>query len=86
MQGCGSTAIFDALNKACNLLTELRQRYSRTKCRIILLTDGEDNRSTSEAFEASNKLYEQNVVLDAIVLGTKSTEDLFKVVKNTGTL
>jgi uncharacterized protein YegL len=80
----GSTAIWDAIVMAMQMLISLKANYPGAKCRIILLTDGEDNVSTYTPFEVCSKLYTNDIVLDAIVIGTDSTKDLFKVAKHTG--
>ncbi|RDL38800.1 Uncharacterized protein BP5553_03140 [Venustampulla echinocandica] len=84
IQAAGNTAIFDALDRASGMLVELQHRYPQTKCRIILLTDGCDNNSKAVPFEISSRLYERNIVLDAIVIGSSETRELFKIAKNTG--
>lgn len=80
----GSTAIFDALNRADLMLSGLKNVYPQTKCRIILLTDGEDNQSTVLPSTVSTQLHKNNIVLDAVVIGTSSTSHLFKIARNTG--
>lgn len=80
----GSTAIYDAVLEASVMLCELKQSHPQTKCRIIVLTDGEDNDSVSNAWDVSEALHNNDIVLDAIVIGTNSTGDLFKMAKNTG--
>ncbi|KAL5320182.1 hypothetical protein ACEPPN_010983 [Leptodophora sp. 'Broadleaf-Isolate-01'] len=80
----GHTAIFDALNTASIMLRTTRSRYPKTKCRIILLTDGQDNNSSIQASTVSQDLYKHSIVLDAVVIGTTSTISLFKIAKATG--
>jgi hypothetical protein len=75
-----------------------------TKCRIVILTDGEDNQASikfvSEVtwtlpvdvpFQSNvtpsmlcKDLYDNDIVLDAIVIGTDSTRSLFKIARSTG--
>jgi uncharacterized protein YegL len=80
----GSTAIFDALNRASMMLIAIKRQYPRTKSRIILLTDGEDNQSTIQPSVVSSTLYANNIVLDAVVIGSNQTSDLFKIAHSTG--
>jgi uncharacterized protein YegL len=80
----GSTAIFDALNRASMMLIAIKRQYPRTKSRIILLTDGEDNQSTIQPSVVSSSLYANNIVLDAVVIGSNQTSDLFKIAHSTG--
>jgi Mg-chelatase subunit ChlD len=79
------TAIFSALDKACDMLVAQKAQFPATKCRVILLTDGEDNFSgTTTAKGMCSRLFENDIVLDAIVLGTESTSALFKICRSTG--
>jgi hypothetical protein len=80
----GSTAIFDALNKASMMLIAIKRQYPHTKPRIILLTDGEDNQSTIQPSIISSSLYANDIVLDAVVIGSNQTSNLFKIAHNTG--
>jgi hypothetical protein len=80
----GSTAIFDAINRASTMLMSLKIVYPKTKCRIILLTDGHDNASSFLPQTVSSGLYDSNIVLDAVVIGSSATTQLFKIAKHTG--
>ena len=80
----GSTAIFDALERAKTMLVNVKQQYPQTKCRIILLTDGGDNDSTILPSVVSTNLHHAKIVLDAVVIGSSKTADLFKLAKVTG--
>ena len=80
----GSTAINDALAKGVEMLKEIRDKHPKTKSRIVLLTDGEDNSSSFSAPDAAKKLYDNDVVLDAVVIGSDFTSDLFKMARITG--
>lgn len=79
-----NTAIFDGINKARIMLQELQQKHPSVKCRIILLTDGEDNNSSRPAETVVAELDSANICLDSIVIGTDYTADLFKASKVTG--
>ena len=78
------TSIYDSLLRAKEMLDEFRSSNPRVKCRIVVLTDGEDNHSASKAQDVCSILYKSDIVLDAIVIGTNETEDLFKMAKHTG--
>lgn len=80
----GMTALWDALRKAKDLLAMLQAGQRDLKCRIVLLTDGEDNDSSSTPAEVCSELYFNDIVLDAIVIGTSTTADLFRMAKHTG--
>ncbi|KAI9641943.1 hypothetical protein NHQ30_009812 [Ciborinia camelliae] len=80
------TALFDACATAHSMLTAYKDLYlnSAMKLRIIALTDGEDNSSKRSAENVCSMLYQDNIVLDSIVIGDDSPVDLFKMSKHTG--
>ncbi|KAF7898441.1 hypothetical protein EAF00_004887 [Botryotinia globosa] len=80
------TSLFDALSLAHSRLVSHQKQYpeSKMKLRIIALTDGEDNSSAFTAEETREMLYNDNIVLDSIVIGGSSSGDLFKISKYTG--
>ncbi|RDW68118.1 hypothetical protein BP6252_09514 [Coleophoma cylindrospora] len=80
----GNTAIWDALLLAKGLLLPYQARHPDTKLRIIALTDGQDNNSKARPREVCQSLYDSNIVLDSIVIGTDVTDDLFIISKHTG--
>lgn len=80
----GCTALWDAIKKAKEMLKNLKAKHPGTKCRIVALTDGEDNSSTTTPSAVCSDLYINDIVLDAIVIGTDLTCDLFKMAKHTG--
>ncbi|RDW73653.1 hypothetical protein BP5796_07095 [Coleophoma crateriformis] len=80
----GNTAIWDALLLAKGMLLPYHARHPDTKLRIIALTDGEDNNSKAGPREVCQALYDSNILLDSIVIGTDVTDDLFTISKHTG--
>ncbi|TGO45265.1 hypothetical protein BOTNAR_0684g00040 [Botryotinia narcissicola] len=80
------TSLFDALSVAHSRLVSHQEEYpeSKMKLRIIALTDGEDNSSAFTAEETCEMLYNDDIVLDSIVIGGSSSENLFKISKYTG--
>jgi hypothetical protein len=80
----GSTPLWDALCKAKDLLAALKAGQRDLKCRIVVLTDGGNNSSSSDPAEVCSELYANDIVLDAIVIGTNTTADLFRMAKHTG--
>lgn len=80
----GLTAIWDALMQAKLMLLKFAVQNPTTKLRIIMLTDGEDNHSVHQASMVCSELCDANIVLDSIVIGTTSTDSLFKISKHTG--
>ena len=80
----GSTVLFDSLVTAKDMLDTFKSSNPKAKCRIIVLTDGLDNVSKAKREIVCSKLYDSSIVLDAIVIGTNETRDLFKMAKHTG--
>jgi uncharacterized protein YegL len=80
----GYTALWDALVKSKDMLVTYKSKYPEAKLRIIALTDGENNNSNFTASYVCSELYDNNIMLDAIVIGTTGTADLFKIAKHTG--
>jgi Ubiquitin-conjugating enzyme/von Willebrand factor type A domain len=80
----GSTAMWDALIKAKEMLVALKAKNPAVRCRIIILTDGENNGSKYLPAFVCTSLYDADIVLDSIVIGTNSTCDLFKISMHTG--
>lgn len=80
----GRTALWDGIDKAKEMLKSLKAKHPGAKCRIVALTDGDDNDSSLTPSKVCSDLYDNDIVLDAIVIGTKMTSDLFKIAKHTG--
>ena len=80
----GGTSIYDALMKAKAMLATFAVAHPGAKRRIILLTDGCDNASKCTPERACKELCNNDIVLDAIVIGTDKTWNLFKIAKHTG--
>ncbi|KAG9237468.1 hypothetical protein BJ875DRAFT_395206 [Amylocarpus encephaloides] len=83
----GYTAIFNALKHSHDMLSTIQKRYPKTKCRIILLTDGEDNHSDQAPQDVCRLLYNSDIVLDSVVIDScfhSSYSSLFKISGSTG--
>lgn len=80
----GSTSIYDSLVKATAMLDTFKLDNPSAQCRIIVLTDGEDNNSRFTPENVCAELYTSDIILDAIVIGTHKTSHLFKMAKHTG--
>ncbi|KAK5944145.1 hypothetical protein PMZ80_003426 [Knufia obscura] len=78
------TAIFDGIDKATEMLCKLKEAHPGVQCRIILLTDGEDNDSGHFPESVGQDLLDNDIVLDSVVIGTNFTKELFKISKATG--
>jgi hypothetical protein len=84
LRGGGNTALWDAIGMARDMLTAFKTEHANTKLRIIVLTDGINNHSINTPENICTSLYEEEIVLDSIVIGSCSTKDLFKISKHTG--
>jgi hypothetical protein len=81
-QGC--TALWDGIDKAKEMLIDFKRKNPLSKLRIIALTDGKDNDSVKGPAPLCQELYDANIVLDSLVVGSRKTQDLFKMSKHTG--
>jgi ubiquitin-conjugating enzyme/von Willebrand factor type A domain-containing protein len=82
------TSLWDALDKAKDMLLEFKSCNPEAKLRIIALTDGEDNDSLTSPEDICRALYDAEIVLDSVVVSGSSrpdiSRDLFKISKHTG--
>lgn len=78
------TALWDAIELGREMLLAYKEEYPQVRCRIITLTDGQDNASSHSPWMISDNLCEDDIVMDAIVIGTDTTDDIFKVAQNSG--
>ncbi|ESZ96614.1 hypothetical protein SBOR_2981 [Sclerotinia borealis F-4128] len=80
------TALFDAIDTAHDMLYTYKEEHpeSKTKLRIIALTDGQDNISKTSPEHICEWLCHTDIVLDSIFIGGSSPKDLFKMSKHTG--
>ncbi|KAF3934009.1 hypothetical protein ABW19_dt0200005 [Dactylella cylindrospora] len=80
----GMTAMWDCVYQAGEQLVREKVNHPDAKLRIIVLTDGDDNQSKQTNKSTYSYLWENDIVLDAIVFGTYSYDCLFKICKVTG--
>ena len=80
----GNTAMWDGINKGKDMLVAHKALHPTARCRLIVLTDGEDNSSSLTPAYVCADLYSNDIVLDAIVIGTDATGNLFRAAKHTG--
>jgi hypothetical protein len=66
------------------MLSAFKISYPKTKLRVIALTDGEDNASHVKPEVVCTAMFNANIVVDSLVIGTTKTKDLFKISKHTG--
>ncbi|OAL43298.1 vWA-like protein, partial [Pyrenochaeta sp. DS3sAY3a] len=80
----GMTELYDGIRMAKDKLVEFKANNPQAKLRIIVLTDGEDNDSTSKPAQVCRELYDAEIVLDSVIIGSSRTDELFKISKHTG--
>ena len=68
----GSTALWDALYRACDELERYGRQYPDALKRIVALTDGENNHTRHKAHEVCMKLQVRYAVVDQDAHGAGS--------------
>ncbi|KAF3174170.1 hypothetical protein TWF225_009593 [Orbilia oligospora] len=80
----GMTAMWDCIYEGAEQLLDFKEDNPDTKLRIIVLTDGIDNRSKQTDKTTYSYLWENNIVLDAFCIGTDYHKSLFRICGATG--
>ncbi|XP_072047053.1 uncharacterized protein [Amphiura filiformis] len=76
MDASGNTALYDGISTAIDQFEEIKKLFPDCKRRIICLSDGEDNKSTSAPLTIAKKLQSQKIILDAVDIGTKQVQTI----------
>lgn len=80
MEANGDTAMFDALALAEDQVREYGARYPNAKKRIICISDGLDTKSVLNTAErVAWSLFQNDVALDSICLGSEKNTKLFAI-------
>jgi Mg-chelatase subunit ChlD len=64
----GETCLYDAIEKAGEVLLEFKKTHEKAQLRILCLTDGEDTKSKSKPHLVTGQLQRNGIVLDAIMI------------------
>jgi uncharacterized protein YegL len=82
----GDTRCRDAVLHAVAMLTARRDALpgESPKLRVILLTDGDDNKSNTSVADLAHALSDADVVLDALTIATERSPDLRALTHLTG--
>ncbi|KAK6497801.1 hypothetical protein TWF481_012203 [Arthrobotrys musiformis] len=80
----GMTAMWDCIYEGAEQLLDFKEDNPDTKLRIIVLTDGIDNRSKQTDKTTYSYLWENNIVLDAFCIGSDYHKSLFRICGATG--
>lgn len=78
----GSTAIYGAIVKACNLLEPMKAQPG-IDLRVLILSDGQNNDRSVTAVQALQRCYDIGATCDCIIVGTSCDRDLLKIVSAT---
>ncbi|XP_059355964.1 uncharacterized protein LOC132095183 [Carassius carassius] len=69
IEASGYTRLYDALVRGISELDDVKKRFPACRCRILCLTDGNDNRSTNNPVTVVRELMDKNIVVDAVLVG-----------------
>ncbi|KAK0243779.1 hypothetical protein EDD85DRAFT_173202 [Armillaria nabsnona] len=75
----GDTCLYDALNAARSTLVNYRKDLPNLRKRIIVVSDGDDNKSVSSARDVAIALQKDQVTVDSVQVGTYSNVTLHKI-------
>ncbi|KAK9978573.1 hypothetical protein ABG768_020318 [Culter alburnus] len=84
LQPSGATLLYDALNRGCKELKQIRQRFPDCRCRILCLTDGNDCGSMCTPVDTAKRLMDSKIVVDAVLIGTVDNAELHGISNVTG--
>ncbi|SJL07961.1 uncharacterized protein ARMOST_11319 [Armillaria ostoyae] len=75
----GDTSLYDALNAARSTLANYRKDLPNLRKRIIIVSDGDDNKSVSSARDVAIALQKDRVTVDSVQVGICSNVTLHKI-------
>jgi len=64
----GETCLYDAIEKAGEVLLNFKKTHEKAQLRILCLTDGDDTKSKAKPYLVSGQLQRNSIVLDAIMI------------------
>ncbi|POS69278.1 ubiquitin-conjugating enzyme [Diaporthe helianthi] len=77
LKGGGDTALWDALALAADQIEQYASRYPAARKRIIVISDGSDNKSTTNTCQGiSWNLLQKGIAIDSVSLGKEDNADL----------
>lgn len=87
VEGRGDTKLYDALNLAQEKLIDAKKVWKNkgqdVKLRILVLSDGNDTKSSENEFKIAKLLASNNIVCDSIIIGSDINDDLRAISKVT---
>lgn len=83
METGGSTAIYSAICKACDLLAAEGKVQPNADLRVMVLTDGQNNHHEHSVELAVRRLAEVGAVCDALLVGDRCDDGLRQLVAAT---
>lgn len=77
LEGDGDTALWDALALAADQVEQYASRYATARKRIIVISDGKDNKSTTNTSHSiASSLLQKGITVDSVLLGDEDNADL----------
>lgn len=77
LEGDGDTALWDALALSADQIEQYASRYPTARKRIIVISDGKDNKSTTNTSHSiASSLLQKGISVDSVSLGDEDNADL----------
>lgn len=94
IKAVGKTLLWDAIEQARTTLNHVSEssddefsKYTNAQKRIIIITDGEDNKSDTNAVDLANNLIRDDIIVDTVLVSLRETNnDCCALTKLTGGL
>jgi hypothetical protein len=84
VEATGDTRLWDAIRTAADNLHAFAAKHPGVPRRIVVLSDGLDNKSAARVEDCLQRLIDGDLVLDAILLGTDANPQLQQLAKASG--
>lgn len=68
---CLFSRLWDSLSFSCDEINKISHIYNKAKCRILVITDGDDSESSTKVEDVVKKLIKNNIIVDSIVIGER---------------
>jgi hypothetical protein len=79
----GSTAIFEAIHAACEMLTPWKENYPKADLRVMCLSDGQNNCHRVKAEDALQACFNLGATCDCLLVGNQADAELLRLVQAT---
>lgn len=75
-EASGRTALYDALTRGLDLIRPFRIKQPKCLFRLFVLSDGHDTRSSTKFETVFKRMVQENVVVDAVLIGDEPCQEL----------